>query len=246
MTSSPRAKVLLGVPTGGTPLAPFVRALLDLQRFELCEPDPRYELLPIDFAQSIYVASNRNKLVRIAREAGADWLLQLDDDESFEPHALRQLMDTAIALPAEIVFGLYANTQPAPQGIEGGFIFADMIYRELPNGAYENIVPPLDSRPFRVDAAGSGVLLTRMSVFDRLAPPYFDTPTIQVLGEEEDGPREMNEDIYFSRIAREAGFSLWCDPRVEAKHYKRLPLLASPMRRFLARAHEVEKEMTGL
>ena len=237
--------MLIGVPTGGTPLAVFMRALLDLQRFELLDPDPRYEVLPVDFAQSIYVTSNRNRLVRLARAAGAEWLLQLDDDESFEPHALRQLMDTALGLPADIVFGLYANTQPAPEGIEGGFIFADMIYRELANGAYENIVPPVNSRPFRVDAAGSGVLLTRVSVFDRLAAPYFDTPTIQVLGEEEDGPREMNEDIYFCRCAREAGFALWCDPRVEAKHYKRLPLLASPMRRFLTRAHEVEKEMSG-
>lgn len=238
-----REKVLVGYPTGGKPLPAFVSSLLGLQRFELMDPDPRYELLPIEHAQSIYVSSNRNRLVRLAREQGAEWLLQLDDDESFEPHALRQLMDTALTLPCEILFGLYANTQPAPEGIEGGLIFADMIYREVENGAYENIVPPLDNRPFTVDAAGSGIMLTRTRVFDRLDQPYFSTEYIQVAGEEAEGPREMNEDIAFCRRLRDVGVTLYCDPRVEAKHFKVMPLLASPMRRFLARAHQVQDEL---
>lgn len=239
-----RQKVLVGYPCGGGVHPQFTKSLCDLQRFELLDQDARYEILPVEYEQGLYVMENRNRLVAKAREVGADWLLQIDTDEGFEPHLLRLLMDAALGLPAEIVFGLYANMQPAPAGIEGGFIFADMIFRELKNGAYENIVPPLDNRPFRVDAAGSGVLLAKVSAFDRIEFPYFWLE--QILADGEDKPQVMNEDIAFCRKAREAGLSLWCEPKAEAKHFKTLPLLASPMRRFLSRAHQVQDEMVKL
>lgn len=237
-------RVFCGYPVGGSVHPAFCKALLDMQRFELEQRFAgfdEYELLPIDYSASLYVQENRNILVDLAREAKADWVLQLDTDHSFQPTLLRQLMKTADAEHRPIVFGLYTNVSMAPAAAEGAFLVTDMIFREVANGEYENIVPPTDCRPFRVDAAGSGVLLTHVSVFDKIEYPWFWLDMIQIAGRRR--PQVMNEDIAFCRLAREAGYQLWCDPLAEAVHYKSVALVPSTFRHFMARAEAVQKEL---
>jgi GT2 family glycosyltransferase len=182
--------------------------------------------------------------VQWAKDAGADWLLQCDGDEGFQPTLLRQLMQTAQTHKAPIVFGLYSNVMKAPGDVEGGFYHVDMIFREVETGEYKNIAPPSDSRPFQVDAAGSGVLLTRLDVFDKISWPWFWLDLIHPEGKAK--PQIMNEDISFCRAAREAGFPLWCDPLAEATHHKTISLPPSSFGRFVERALRVEKEMQKL
>jgi hypothetical protein len=49
-----------------------------------------------------------------------------------------------------------------------------------------------------------GVMLIRMSVFDRLTKPYFRIPFVE-------GEDNYGEDLDFCNRAREAGFQVWCD-----------------------------------
>jgi GT2 family glycosyltransferase len=215
-------------------------------RYECLNPSEEYDALslPVEYSASLYVQENRNLLVEMSRDRKADWLLQVDTDESFEPTLLRQLMTSAKQCEASIMYGLYTNVQMGPRDAEGSFFVVDMIFRELADGQYSNIVPPSDLRCFQVDAAGSGVLLTHMSVFEKLAYPWFWLDLILPLGKTR--PQVMNEDISFSRLAREAGFALWVDPKAEARHYKTVALLPSTFRHFLGRAQQFQEAMKAV
>jgi GT2 family glycosyltransferase len=233
-------KVLVGFPVGDSALPAFVKSLCDLQRYELLNPSPDYELLPIEYSAGLYVEENRNKLVDLAKDQGADWLFQIDTDEKFQPNLLRQLMSSADVKERPIVFGLYSNVVRAPQAVEGGYYCIDMIFREVENGEYMNINPPSDFSPFYVDAAGSGILLTHMSVFDKIEYPYFTVDYIRLTGKTR--LQFMNEDISFCRKARLAGFKLLVDPLSDVQHHKTIALLPGPFKHFMDRARQVQDE----
>jgi GT2 family glycosyltransferase len=237
-------KVLVGFPCGGSVHPAFSKSLLDLQRFELTEPSPDYTLLPIEYSASLYVEENRNILVDLAKDRDAEWILMLDTDESFKPNLLRQLMHTADPDAAPIVFGIYSNIMRAPAQAEGAYYHIDMIYGEVENGEYKAMTPPSEVRPFQVDAAGTGVMLTHISIYDQVAYPWFTLDYILPTGKTR--PQVMNEDISFCRKLRMAGYRLWCDPQAEAIHYKTLALLPSAFRHFMERAKQVQEEMKAL
>jgi GT2 family glycosyltransferase len=239
-----KQKVMIGYPVGGSVHPAFCKSLLDVQRFELQNPSEDYELVDIEYSASLYVQENRNNLVEWALEKGVDWLLQVDTDEKFQPTLLRQLMNTADKDTRPIVFGLYSNVQPAPAQAEGAYYHVDMIFREVENGEYSTLVPTTDVNPFLVDAAGTGILLTHMSIFKKIGYPWFWLEMIVPTGKTR--PQIMNEDIAFCRAAREAGYQLWCDPLAEAQHFKSIALLPSSFRRFMERAQQVEQEMKAL
>jgi GT2 family glycosyltransferase len=239
-----KTKVLIAFPVGGSCHPAFVKALLDLQLFELTDPSSIYEILPIEYSASLYVEENRNVIVDLAHQQKADWILMLDTDESFQPQLLRQLMTHADKDANPIVFGIYSNISRAPVETKGGYYHVDMIYREMPSGEYSSITPPSDSRPFYVDAAGSGCMLTHISVFDKIEFPWFTLDYILLEGKPR--PQLMNEDISFCRKARMAGYKLLVDPLAEIVHYKTLALLPSAFRHFMERANKVHEEMKRL
>ena len=74
--------------------------------------------------------------------------------------------------------------------------------------------------PFTVDYAGFGWLLIKHGVWenDEMKYPWF-APKMQVFesGEVQD---MCGEDVSFCLDAKEAGFEIWCDPRVRVGHEK--------------------------
>lgn len=237
-------KVLVGFPVGGSCHPAFTKSLCNLQKYELLNPSDDYEILDIEYSASLYVQENRNILVELAQNAGANWLLQIDTDEEFEPIALRQLMKSANKEHYPIVSGLYSNIMKGNAEAEGYYYHMDMVYREIGTGEYTNLLIPSDSHPFEVDAVGSGFLLTHMSIYDRIEYPWFWVELIKPTGKAR--PQIMNEDIAFSRVVREAGYRILVDPRVEIVHYKSIGLSPSTFTHFINRAEQVEKEMRAL
>ena len=73
-------------------------------------------------------------------------------------------------------------------------------------------------KPFTVDYTGFGWLLIENGVFESLEYPWF-APKMQVFesGEVQD---MCGEDVSFCLDAKEAGFEIWCDPRVRVGHEK--------------------------
>ena len=75
-------------------------------------------------------------------------------------------------------------------------------------------------KPFTVDYTGFGWLLIKNGVFEHteMKYPWF-APKMQVFesGEVQD---MCGEDVSFCLDAKEAGFEIWCDPRVRVGHEK--------------------------
>ena len=75
-------------------------------------------------------------------------------------------------------------------------------------------------KPFTVDYTGFGWLLIRKGVFEHEGLPYpWFAPKMQVFesGEVQD---MCGEDVSFCLDAKEAGFEIWCDPRIRVGHEK--------------------------
>lgn len=232
-----KQKVVIGIPSGGEVNARFTESILNLQRYELTNPSDNYDLIWILFASGLYIQENRNKLVKDAKAAGADWLFQIDTDHSFDPTLLRTIMRTANKDTRPIIAGLYTNI-----GSTNGQSFSvlDCIYAEAKDGKYSIMRPTDTGQPFQVDAAGTGLFLTHLSVFDKIEYPWFWLSIF----ENPDGTHQMmNEDLSFCRLVRSQGYEIWCDPIAEASHWKNVPLLPSTMRHFLEKAGEAKKPM---
>ena len=75
-------------------------------------------------------------------------------------------------------------------------------------------------KPFTVDYTGFGWLLIKKGVFEHEQMPYpWFAPKMQVFesGEVQD---MCGEDVSFCLDAKEAGFEIWCDPRIRVGHEK--------------------------
>lgn len=81
-----------------------------------------------------------------------------------------------------------------------------------------NPLKELPSNPFKVELCGFGAVLVKTSVFDKIEWPYWRS-------EYKPGLRTVGEDIYFCQKARDAGFSIWCDPKVRCNHVTRASYL---------------------
>ena len=235
-----KEKVIIGIPSGGSVHATFLQSLTRLQRWEHQNPNDRYELIDIVNRSGLYIQENRNNLVKDAKDLGADWLLQLDSDYSFQPNFLQMIMRTADKETRPMVFGLYSNIGAFKH--DGSFDVIDCIYRECGDGKYQNITLVDNAQCVEVDAAGTGLFLSHVSVYDKIPYPWF---WVTLFGNEDGSMQMMNEDLSFSRIARMHGFHLWCDPMAEAHHYKTVPLLPSIMRSFLHNINVQKVAMGG-
>ena len=173
-------KVAVCFPSGDMVHADFALALASL-----CASAFPIEPVIVNTKSSI-VASARNDAVRIAREAGAEFLLFLDSDMTFPNTTLRRLL----AHQKPIVGALYTKRVPP----------------------YELLGAPIGSEA-SIDAEGliemkhmpTGCLLISMAVFANLTPPYF-----RFLFDEATGAIH-GEDYVFCDLARAAGFRIWCD-----------------------------------
>ncbi len=88
--------------------------------------------------------------------------------------------------------------------------------RGQPGGLYPLGGGDLAVLPFDVDAAGAALLWVRCDVLQKLRlgglwPPFR-------VEQGPDGRIVTGEDIFFSRLARGAGFKIVCDPRIATGH----------------------------
>lgn len=138
------------------------------------------------------VAKHRNEAVR---EMQGDWLFFLDDDQTFEPDILLQLLERNV----DIVQALTpARTPP----------YAPLAFIEESGRVKRstgNMVP--ETGMSKWVATGCGCLLIRRQVFEKIEAPWFET----------NGYGET-DDVYFCRKARAAGFDVWLDSDNRSGH----------------------------
>ena len=175
-----RPHVAIAIPSGDTVQADFALSLAGL-----CHETAEVSL-DIFSNKSSIVAVARNNGVAMALEAGVDAMLFLDSDMIFPRDALRRLL----AHDLDVVGATYAKRVP-------------------PYSTLGAAVPdqPADARPGLIEMSRipTGCLLIRMSVFSRLAKPYFR------FGIDEASGDILGEDYMFCDRVREAGLHVWCD-----------------------------------
>ncbi|HDZ13925.1 MAG TPA: hypothetical protein ENH60_03370 [Pricia sp.] len=79
-------------------------------------------------------------------------------------------------------------------------------------------IDELPRTPFKISSGGFGIVLVKYEVFEKLDWPYWKNIFVP-------GDIEMGEDIYFCKKARQAGFDIWCDPKVKCSHIRMANLL---------------------
>ncbi len=173
--------------------------------------------------QNSVIADARNRLVSIALEWGADWLLWLDSDLQFPPDTLLRLMSHDL----DIVGSTYCQ-RAAPYSIMGNFVDAD---KDKDWG--DTILAETEYLP-------GGLVLAKAKVYEAVKAPWYEdyynletqrliaavrkwrtggssdlvqTELIAVFDKyDESNPTDrLGEDVDFCTKARAAGYKVWCD-----------------------------------
>jgi GT2 family glycosyltransferase len=186
-------KIGIGIPTTGTIRTRTVVSLLSMV---WNTPHP----LHLIAHEGCYIHDTRVKMAKEAQNSGCSHLLFLDSDMWLAPDSIMKLL----AHDKDIVGANY-NKRELP------LIGTAKLKKE--NGKHVNI--PNDSMPdtlFQCDAIGTGFMLVKVPVFDKLEHPWFFFTTDGESG------LAMGEDVWFCQQAKKAGFEIWCDPTIKVMH----------------------------
>ena len=145
-----------------------------------------------------------------------DWQLWIDSDIVFNSEKFWQL----VLMDQDIASGWYCTEDGMTTSVAHWMDEEDF----RGNGGVMNheTLETMQKRkkPFTVDYAGFGWLLIKHGVFEHneMKYPWF-APKMQVFesGEVQD---MCGEDVSFCLDAKEAGFEIWCDPRIRVGHEK--------------------------
>ena len=158
----------------------------------------------------------RNLLVKRALDnVTTSHVLFLDDDMTFRPDFLMRLASHN----EDIVGGLAFKRTPD---------FQPCVYMKKEDG---NHYPILPTEFQEVDAIGTGGVLIRRQVFEKLRYPWFET-----WYDKDDDNRLYSVDFDFCIKARKAGIKIHVDPAAEMGHIGEAPIITKEI--FLKNASE--------
>lgn len=140
-------------------------------------------------------------LVRMALEMKGTHILFLDHDMFLNPvgNPITQKMESPIL-----------RLLNADKDIIG----APYNFRSLPPKSTATPVSDLSDKKglYRCEALGTGFLLIKLSVFDKIEKPWFN------FGRNADAELVYGEDTWFCRQAIKAGFEVWADGSLNIQH----------------------------
>ena len=182
-------KICIGIPSNGQIRTRTVFALTRM-----------IKNLPFNYDvlthESCYIHNNRNRLVQRAIEGGYSHILFLDSDMYFEKDALERLL----ARDKDIIGADYNYRELPLKGVMKTVDYdGNIINEDYPDGLK------------KVAALGTGFLLIKTSVFDKLTQPYF-------FYEMDKGEVVLGDDMWFCDKALKAGFDIWCDSLIKVFH----------------------------
>lgn len=193
------ARVLIGVPARDTVATFFAYDLAHLTGYtgvKWVGPGQPIEALRIFFSDGTLIAPQRYDIVMHAFATKATHILWLDSDMRFPADTLIRLL----ARNRECVGANYSGRR-VPSG--------PVAHRGLEQPVTELVYTHEHSTGLeRVDGVGMGCLLTRMTVFEKVAAPWFPIQW----GVAADGSwAMMGEDMGFFRLALKQGVACWID-----------------------------------
>ena len=191
-------KIGIAVSTYGT-----IKAKTAFSIIEMIRINRQTEFLPI-FTYGGYIAENKAREVTTAQNCLCSHIFFVDYDMKFEPVVLPKLL----SYDKDIVGAMY-NYRYLPLEPMVKYLKED---GEWTAKIEESAIKKIPNELFEVGATGGGMLLVKMSVFDKLTRPYFP------MEQDEEGQRSMTEDSGFFLKAQAAGYKVWCDPTLNIKH----------------------------
>jgi len=187
-----KIKVLIGVPCNRTVKAKTMESLLKLVDYS----NDKYEF-DFTFAIEGYtIAENRIYCAIKAMKANCTHLLFIDDDMTFPPETLEQLLSHEKEIVGVVASPRMITENTTVLKLDGDVLMKHEIPKEL----------------FEVTHVGTGVMLIDMEVFKKIGEPYFKFTT-HLNGMTLDG-----EDAYFCQRAREKDIKIYCDPTLSIGH----------------------------
>ena len=185
-------RVLIGVPSGDSVPVPFW-----LSFGVAVNTDKQTELYSV---RGMNTVSARNKIVYKALTEKFTHVFFMDSDMEFPPATL----DRLLRHDKDIVGGFYLRKKKGylPNAFKLGFSKGQKALTEFVTEFKE------------VEAIGTGCLLVKAEVFEKIGKPWFHYEPI------EDAPdcHMATEDMVFSRRAREAGYQIFCDGLIACGH----------------------------
>jgi GT2 family glycosyltransferase len=155
----------------------------------------------VDVSRSI-ISEAREMIAEKALELGCEWLLFIDDDSSFQPKALEQLLSHDV----DIVSGLVFQRKPP---------YYPCIFKlDDKNDLY--MTECIDKGLIEIDATGMAFTLIKTKIFKSIPKPWF------VWGDKTLGiyvdKGGLGEDLSFCIKAKRAGFKVYCDTDINITH----------------------------
>lgn len=192
-----------------------MRVLIAVPTFETITPDTYKSLWDLDkpcdcdfhFVRGYDCAQARTNMASRAIEDGYDYILMVDSDIVVPENALRDLLEHE----SDVCIGFYVR-----KGSEDG---STCLYkRDRLN--YDECFTVSEMRAMRdggeytlrVKGGGLGCALVSVSVFEKIAFPWFDWVTYA------DGHGVLSEDLYFCRECERAHVPIYADTRVACGH----------------------------
>jgi hypothetical protein len=148
------------------------------------------------WVKSVDIVGAQNQILGAAE---GDWVWIMGDDHVFPPETLVVLLGDMYSKDLDVVVPLCLQRFPP---------FAPVVYKSQNESGSYYVYDDLPEKGLvQVHAAGNAGMLIRKRVLEKLEPPYVGT----------DG-KGLNEDLFFCRRIREAGFKIWCDVDVRLGH----------------------------
>ena len=205
-------KLLLGIPSAGSPAALFSESLAQMKLPE----STQFERIVVT---GNYVPAQRDLIIERALEIGADIAIMCDDDMVLPPSAFVDLCallgdDERVALAGALY---YSRDGFRPMAVDD--------WDE--NDTRTATIPAFDREPIEVDGVGFGCVAIRVAALRNLMPPYF---AAHVFVERAAARvRVCNEDYLFCARLRRAGYRVLLDPSVRCGHYDRQSKSVAPV-----------------
>lgn len=158
----------------------------------------RYPMLFLPYGRT---DTTRNRYAKTMLAGDYTHLVMLDIDHRHPVDVVERLLARIQEDPTREVIGALYFRRGKP--------YEPMMFRSGQGGLY-SVIDWEPGQLLEVDAIGTGAIIIARSVFERLAYPYFRY--------EYEGDRFVSEDLYFCRVAREAGVRIWCDTALHTEH----------------------------
>ena len=189
--------IAIGIPTVGMLHWRFAADLMGLQ-------------MPMDvkvlWQVRTMIDAARNKLVEKAFEdITCTHLFMVDDDMTFQPDALIRLVDRNVDIVGCLAF----------KRVPG---YAPCVYKKK-EGTNDHFAL-LPGKFQEVDAIGTGGILIRREVFDKIKYPWFET-----WYSKDGNDTHWGVDFDFCLKAKAAGYKIHVDPEVEMGHIGEAPII---------------------